>query len=128
MTLLMDTHTILWYWWDQPKLSKTARSVIADETNRKLVSHATAWEVAIKVGQKKLTIGRPYLGFFPEQMDRSGFEWLPTRDAHYAAITTLPEFHKDPFDRLLIAQALVEQIPIVSIDDKNDRYGVSRIW
>jgi PIN domain nuclease of toxin-antitoxin system len=128
MTLLLDTHTVLWFWWDDPQLSATARAVICDPANRKLVSPASAWEVAIKVSLKKLDIGGPYRGFFPQHMLRNNFEWLPIADDHLAGLVALPFHHKDPFDRMLVAQALGEGIPIVSADSHLDAYGVNRVW
>ena len=74
MTLLLDTNTVLWFWWDDPQLSATAKALICDPANRKLVSTATAWEVAIKVSLKKLDIGGPYRGFFHQHMVRNNFE------------------------------------------------------
>jgi PIN domain nuclease of toxin-antitoxin system len=128
MTLLLDTHTILWFWWNDPRLSPTARNLICDPVNRKLVSAATPWEVAIKVSLKKLDIGGPYRGFFPHHMLRNNFEWLPTTDAHLANLASLPFHHKDPFDRLIIAQAIIEGIPVVSNDPHFDAYPVARMW
>ena len=123
MNLLLDTHTALWFWWNDPRLSATAASLICDPTNRKLVSVATPWEVAIKISLKKLDIGGPFLGFFPQHMLRNNFEWLPTSDLHFAELSSLPFHHKDPFDRLLIAQLQVEAIPIVSADKALDSRG-----
>jgi len=128
MTLLLDTHTVLWFWWNDPQLSPKALSIICDATNRKLVSPATAWEVAIKVSLKKLDIGGPYRGFFPHHMLRNNFEWLAITDDHFAEVVALPFHHKDPFDRLLIAQAKVEAIPLVSADPASDPYGITRLW
>ena len=128
MTLLLDTHTVLWFWWADPQLSTTATTLICDPANRKLVSPATAWEVAIKVSLNKLDIGGPYRGFFPQQMLRNNFEWLPSTDDHLAVVSTLPFHHRDPFDRLLVAQAIWENISIVSADAVLDLYGISRLW
>jgi PIN domain nuclease of toxin-antitoxin system len=128
MRLLLDTHTVLWFWWNDPQLSSNALQLICDPANRKLVSVATPWEVAIKVSLKKLTIGGPYQGFFPQHMLRNNFEWLDSKDGHFATLTALSFHHKDPFDRLLIAQAQSEQIPIVSADPAFDAYSVSRLW
>ena len=128
MNLLLDTHAALWFWWNDPRLSAAAMSAIRDPANRKLVSPATPWEVAIKVSLRKLNIGGPFRGFFPQQMRRTNFEWLPMADEHFASLVTLPFHHKDPFDRLLAAQALVEGIPIVSRDAAFDAYGVTRLW
>lgn len=128
MTLLLDTHAVLWFWWNDPRLSATATALIRDPSNRKLVSPATAWEVAIKVSMAKLDIGGPYRGFFPQQMNRTNFEWLPIADEHLAQVASLPFHHKDPFDRLLIAQATYENNPIVSADQIFDHYQVTRLW
>jgi PIN domain nuclease of toxin-antitoxin system len=128
MTLLLDTHTVLWFWWNDPQLSAEAMMLICDPTNRKLVSPASAWEVAIKVSLKKLDIGGPYRGFFPHHMLRNNFEWLTITDDHLAGVVALPFHHKDPFDRLLIAQAMAEGIPLVSADAAFDPYGITRLW
>jgi PIN domain nuclease of toxin-antitoxin system len=128
MRLLLDTHAALWFWWDDPRLSSTGKALIRDPLNQKLVSPATPWEVAIKVSLGKLDIGGPYLGFFPQHMLRTYFEWLQVTDEHLAVLTSLPFHHKDPFDRLLVAQAIVEGIPIVSGDQDFDSYGVKRLW
>jgi PIN domain nuclease of toxin-antitoxin system len=128
MILLLDTHAVLWFWWNDPHLSASAMAIICDSNNRKLVSPATAWEVAIKVSLKKLDIGGPYRGFFPLQMLRNNFEWLPISDDHLAGVVALPFHHKDPFDRMLAAQALAENISIVSADPVFNAYGVTRLW
>ena len=128
MTLLLDTHSFLWFWWDDPQLSGTAKQAICDATNRKLISTASCWEVAIKVSLKKLDLGAPYRGFIHQHMVRNNFELLQITDEHLAMLVALPFHHKDPFDRLLIAQALYEQIPLVSVDPQLDAYSVTRIW
>ncbi len=128
MTLLLDTHAVLWFWWDDPRLTATATAAITDPATRKLISPASAWEVAIKVSQKKLDIGGPYRGFFPQHMLRNNFEWLAVTDDHLALLVDLPFHYKDPFDRLLIAQALAEGIPLVSADATLDQYGIQRVW
>jgi PIN domain nuclease of toxin-antitoxin system len=128
MTYLLDTHSVLWFWFDVPNLSPVAKSLIASGGNRRLISPATPWEVAIKVSTKKLLLGSPFLGFFPRHVAQTGFEWLPITDKHLGHVSSLTFHHRDPFDRLLIAQALVEGIPIVSCDPAFDAYGVVRIW
>lgn len=128
MTLLLDTHTVLWFWWDDSRLSAHARALICDPGNRKLVSVASPWEVAIKVSLKKLDIGGPYPGFFPQHMARTYFEWLHADDRHLSAMIALSFHHRDPFDRLIAAQALVEGMPLVTADPIFDAYGVTRIW
>jgi PIN domain nuclease of toxin-antitoxin system len=128
MTLLLDTHSFLWFWWDDPQLSEPAKQAICDPTNRKLVSTASCWEVAIKVSLKKLDLGAPYRGFIHQHMVRNNFELLQITDEHLAGLVDLPFHHKDPFDRMLVAQSLYEQIPIVSADPQLDAYGLNRIW
>jgi len=128
VTILLDTHTVLWFWWDDPQLSATAKALILDPANRKLVSPASPWEVAIKVSLKKLDIGGPYLGFFPQQMARTNFDFLDMTDEHMAAIAALPFHHRDPFDRMIVAQAKTDNMPVVSVDVAFDPYGVTRLW
>lgn len=127
-TLLLDTHTVLWFWWDAPQLSATARALICDPANRKLVSMASPWEVAVKVSRRKLDIGGPFPGFFDQHMIRTFFEWLPTALKHLDVVAELPFHHSDPFDRLLVAQAISEKIPLVSADPIFDTYGVTRLF
>jgi PIN domain nuclease of toxin-antitoxin system len=127
-TLLLDTHTVLWFWWDDPQLSTTARTLITEPANRKLVSTATPWEVAIKVSRRKLDIGTPFRGFFDQHMIRTYFEWLQIATKHVDALADLPYYHNDPFDRMIAVQAATEKIPIVSADSQFDLYGVRRLW
>jgi len=126
--MLLDTHAFLWFWWDDARLSKSASLAICDASNRKLISPASSWEVAIKVSRKKLDLGAPYRGFIHMHMVRNNFESLPITDDHMAALVELPFHHNDPFDRMLIAQAFEERISIVSSDVQFDAYGVKRIW
>lgn len=128
MKLLLDTHTLLWFGLNDPQLSGTATSLIMDSSNQKLVSPASYWEIAIKIGLRKYAINRPYQEFMREAIDNNGFSYLHIEPRHTALLTTLPRHHKDPFDRLLVAQALVEGMPIVSADAELDAYGVKRLW
>lgn len=128
MNLLLDTHAFLWFWWADPTLSATAEAAICDAGNRKLVSPASSWEIAIKVSLKKLDLGAPYRGYIHTHMVRNNFELLQITDDHLAGVVDLPFHHRDPFDRMLVAQALYEGIPIVSADAQLDAYGVARIW
>lgn len=128
MTILLDTHVALWYWWDDPRLSHMAKEAIRDAANRKLISTASCWEIAIKVSLKKLDLGVPYRGFIHEQMVKTNFEPLPIGDEHMARLAELPFHHRDPLDRRLVAQAIAEGIPIVSGDVQLDAYGAARIW
>ena len=128
MRYLLDTHTVLWFWWNDPHLSATALQTIRSPSHQKLVSMATPWEVAIKVGRRKLDVGGLPGQIFQKYMPLSKFAWLPIRLRHIDALATLPFHHKDPFDRMIIAQALSEDIPVISADTQFDAYGVRRIW
>ncbi|MGH7136121.1 MAG: type II toxin-antitoxin system VapC family toxin [Pirellulales bacterium] len=128
MRLLLDTHTLLWFALNDPQLSSMATSLIADQANEKLVSPASYWEIAIKISIRKYALSKPYEDFMHEAIDKNGFGYLHVLPKHTAVLTTLPFHHKDPFDRLLVAQALVENVAIVGGDAALDAYGVTRLW
>jgi PIN domain nuclease of toxin-antitoxin system len=128
MRLLLDTHAFLWFIHDDPKLSAAARTEIEDGRNDVLVSAASHWEIAIKVGVGKLTLAEPFPVFIPREIERNDFEILPIELAHTSLVAALPHHHRDPFDRLLIAQAMAEGMPIVGADAMFDAYGVARLW
>jgi PIN domain nuclease of toxin-antitoxin system len=128
MRLLLDTHTLLWFLSDDAQLSDPARKLIEDGANEILLSIASLWEMAIKISLGKLTIGGPFDIFIPEQLALNSIGLLGITLAHTAAVSTLPFHHRDPFDRLLIAQSLVDAVPIVSRDGILDAYGVVRMW
>lgn len=128
MNLLLDTHVLLWFLDDDPQLVLTAKLLIQDPANRKLVSVATCWEIAIKVGLKKLNLGEPATTFLPRELATNYFHLLGIELVHATFVEALPTHHKDPFDRLLAAQALVEGIPLISADTIFDQYGVNRLW
>ena len=128
MRLLLDTHTFLWFILDEPQLSPTARSLIGDPDNEINVSPATYWEIAIKIRLDKYKLPEPFQVFMEQQIAVNRFDILHIEARHVAPITTLPFHHKDPFDRLLVAQAMVEQIPLVSNDSVLDAYPIQRLW
>ena len=128
MNVLLDTHTFLWWAINDPHLSNAARSVIGDPANRVFVSPASAWEIAIKHSTGKLTLPEPPPIYVPKRMAFDGFEALPVTMAHVLATYPLPFHHRDPFDRLLIAQSIVEDMPIVSVDSVFAAYPVRTIW
>jgi PIN domain nuclease of toxin-antitoxin system len=128
VNLLLDAHAMLWFFWDDPQLSAQAKALIEDPANRKVVSIATCWEIAIKAGLGKLNLGEPAGGFLNREMTRNLFEILPIGLNHVAAVETLPLHHRDPFDHLLIVQSQIEQMPIVSADVMLDRHNVTRLW
>jgi len=128
VNLLLDTHALLWFLDDDPPLVPTAKSLIEDPANRKHVSVATCWEIAIKAGLKKLNLGEPATTFLARELATNRFELLGIELAHATFVETLPPHHKDPFDRLLVAQALIDNLPLVSADTILDQYGVTRLW
>jgi PIN domain nuclease of toxin-antitoxin system len=128
MKLLLDTHAFLWFIMGDPRLSATARSLIEDENNEKLLSVASLWEMAIKVSIGKLSLAEPFDVLVPREIKQNGFQLLGIDMAHTAVVAALPLHHRDPFDRLLIAQAKVEQVPIIGADSVFDAYLVKRLW
>jgi PIN domain nuclease of toxin-antitoxin system len=128
VTLLLDTHAFLWFCQDDPLLSSTAKALIEDAGNRKLLSVASCWEIAIKAGLGKLKLGEPSATYIPAALSRTGFELLPISLDHATAVEALPLHHRDPFDRLLVSQSVIEAIPVVSLDVILDGYGVTRLW
>ncbi|HEU5115520.1 MAG TPA: type II toxin-antitoxin system VapC family toxin [Isosphaeraceae bacterium] len=128
MRLLLDTHAVLWFALNDSQLSGTAISLILDPANEKFVSPASDWEIAIKISAGKYSLAVPFEDFFRNAVDDNGFRRLPIELRHTAALTTLPYHHRDPFDRLLVATALVEGLALVSADSAFDAYGVTRLW
>jgi PIN domain nuclease of toxin-antitoxin system len=128
MKLLLDTHTLLWFIAGSTSLSQTARTLIEDAANEKFVSIASIWETAIKVGIGKMSLSAPFDALFPHQLNINGFELLAIEIEHASIITSLPLHHRDPFDRLLIAQAIQEKMTIISADTAFDDYGINRQW
>jgi PIN domain nuclease of toxin-antitoxin system len=128
LRLLLDTHTLLWFALGDPQLSATAASLILDPVNEKLVSPASYWEIAIKIRIGKYALSKPYEVFMHEAIDKNGFAYLHIQPKHTAVLTTLPLHHRDPFDRLLIAQAMVENTLLISGDPVLDSYPVTRMW
>jgi PIN domain nuclease of toxin-antitoxin system len=128
MKLLLDTHTFLWFIIGSPKLSEKARALIEDTRNERLLSTASLWEMAIKHSLGKLSLGQPFEVLIPQQLERNSIEILPITVAHLAVVVTLPFHHRDPFDRLLIAQAAVERLSVLTVDPAFDAYAVERLW
>ena len=109
-------------------MSEKAEALIQDPGNRKFLSLASPWEVGIKVSTGKLTVSQPVDQFFAEELPANSVQLLPITLAHIARVSTLPLHHRDPFDRMLIAQSLTENIPIISADAAFDAYGITRLW
>jgi PIN domain nuclease of toxin-antitoxin system len=126
--LLLDTHTFLWFINGDAKLTALARQLIEDPTNEWFLSIACIWEMAIKVSTGRLRFDEPFEQFISDQLQQNRIAILDLTLAHAARVIELPYHHRDPFDRLLNAQALVEEFPIVSIDNVFDMYGMTRLW
>jgi PIN domain nuclease of toxin-antitoxin system len=128
MKVLLDTHAFLWWISDRPGLTRRAREVIGKGVNECFVSIASCWEIAIKVSLGKLHVGGRLDRFLPEQLAANAFIPLPIDLRHALRTATLPFYHRDPFDRLLVAQALTEELPVVTANEVFEAYGVKRIW
>jgi PIN domain nuclease of toxin-antitoxin system len=126
--VLLDTHALIWAVDDPTRLSPAAVVTLQDPANELLVSAATVWEVAIKVGVGKLTLSGPYRPWMIKALTDLGAAVLPITVEYADVQAGLPFHHRDPFDRLLVAQALVETVPVVSGDAQFDAYGVTRVW
>jgi PIN domain nuclease of toxin-antitoxin system len=126
--LLLDTHTIFWSLEEPSKVGPAAMAAMADPANDRLLSAATIWELAIKVGQGKIALSLPYRQWMDKVIAELQLTILPVTIAYAERQSTHPAHHKDPFDRLLIAQALVDGMPIVSADVAFDPYGITRLW
>ena len=126
MAVLLDTQTFLWWVADDPRPSKrAARAIAATEC---LLSVASCWEMAIKASLGKLTLPGAVGRFVQEQLEVNGFSLIAISLEHAAGVADLPFHHRDPFDRLLVAQALAEGLSLVSADPIFRRYGVTRVW
>jgi PIN domain nuclease of toxin-antitoxin system len=125
---LLDTHTLLWWILEDPALTQTAGETIAETGNTILVSAASAWELAIKFRLGKLPRSADLVSNFLSAVGREGFQLLPISAEHGIRAGLLPGPHKDPFDRMLIAQSQAENAPIISNDGIFENYGVRRLW
>lgn len=128
MRALLDTHALIWWFSDDPSLPLTVRAIIADTDHTLLVSAASAWELAIKYQLGKFRKVADLVSDFSGRINREGFQLLPISAEHGIRAGLLPGLHKDPFDRMLIAQSQAENVPILSNETVFDSYGVRRLW
>jgi len=128
MYYLLDTHALIWFFSGHPNLSDFVRNIMEDRQHCKLISLASVWEMAIKQSKGKLTLVLPLEEYIEEKIKLEDFDLLPITLEQLSMISTLPFHHKDPFDRLLIAQSIVEKIPLLSRDSAFDYYPVTRLW
>ena len=127
MKLLLDTHTFLWFVNDNPKLSEHLKNLIEDTNNVSYLSVASLWEMSIKFNLGKLTLNPNYEEFVEREVTTSTIQLLNIELEHLKLNSTLPFHHRDPFDRLIIAQSIAEEIPIISVDSAFDKYSVDLI-
>ena len=128
MRVLLDTHALLWWITDDERLSAPARGAIAAGDNEVFVSAASAWEIATKSRLGRLPIPEPWDEFISTHLEKNEFQPLAITMRHTFGLTSLPELHRDPFDRILIAQALAEDMPLVSGDRQVRSYPAPTIW
>lgn len=128
MRLLLDTHAFLWWVADDPQLSSRARELIGDGSNEVLFSVASAWEIVVKTSIGRLWLQDEPAAFIDEQLKANDFGVLPIHLRHALTVADLPDLHRDPFDRMLVAQALSEAIPIVTGDRQVAAYPVEVSW
>jgi PIN domain nuclease of toxin-antitoxin system len=126
--LLVDSHALIWYVDQDHLLSSGSHAALTDPSNDLLLSAGSVWEIGIKVGLGKLVLSQTYRLWMTQAMNDLGITVLPITVEHAAVQAGLPRHHGDPFDRLLIAQAMVEQVSIVSGDSSMDAYGITRLW
>src|SRR5262249_14769700 len=125
---ILDTHAFLWFVLNDPQLSAVARQLIAAPGHRLWLSPASFWEIAIKLSTGKYVLQEPFEVFLRRVIQQYQFEILEIKVEHAGRVAMLPFHHRDPFDRMLVAQALVEQVPLISVDPVFDLYGVQRLW
>lgn len=128
MKILLDTHAFLWFVMDSPKISKRATSLIESTENEVYLSVASVWEMAIKVSIGKLRIDESFEDFIMPELESNQFSLLNIEVRHLGKVVNLPFHHRDPFDRLLAAQSLTMNMPILSRDTAFDLYDVERLW
>jgi PIN domain nuclease of toxin-antitoxin system len=126
--VLLDTHALVWALGDPDRLSSRARATIVDQATVVYVSLTSAWELAILQSLERVRLGVPLGTLFTEGLAALRFHLLPIRLPHIAGVAGLPQHHRDPFDRLLVATALEEKLTIVSADRSFKRYGVPVVW
>jgi PIN domain nuclease of toxin-antitoxin system len=128
MTILLDTHAFLWFVAGDAKLSARTRALIEDPNTRVLLSVVSLWETVVKVSIGKLPLSKTIADLVRDDVQGNDMELLPINVGHLVTLAGLPLLHRDPFDRLLVAQARTENVQLVSADPALDAYGISRFW
>lgn len=128
MKILIDTHCWLWWLGSPDRLNDHARQLIADSQNTIFLSAASAWEIVIKVAVDKLTLPEPPVLYIPSRLSSQGMTSLAIEQVHVLQVASLPLHHRDPFDRILIAQSQVEQLPLLTADSQLAAYDTQMLW
>ena len=128
MKVVLDTQAFLWFLVGDARLSHEAREAIENDANERLLSIASTWEMAIKASLGKLTLAQPLAAMLREQLRANGVALLPLTLDHVEIVAGMPFHHRDPFDRIIVAQSLHERAPLVTADAILERYGIERIW
>jgi PIN domain nuclease of toxin-antitoxin system len=128
MKVLLDTHAFLWLIAGDDRLSENARNIFLNEENRLFFSAAGLWELCIKKSLGKLSLERGWFQTIQKEMALNTIQWLPIEMAHCIEVARMPFYHRDPFDRMLIAQAIVENMQLLSRDTRLSDYAIERIW
>jgi len=128
MNVLLDTHAFLWAIAGDKKLSKTARKIFLDPANRLFFSAASMWEICIKISLEKLALKSGWFKNIQNEMSTNAIQWLPVEMQHCVELTKLPFHHRDPFDRMLAAQARAEDLQVLSRDVRLSAYDIECIW
>ena len=127
MKIILDTHVFLWAISDDPRLTSQQRQQFLDQQNDLYLSVASLWEMIIKVGIGKLPVPLPASDFLLKELDKNRVVLMPLRGAHFAELEKLPPFHRDPFDRMIAAQARAENLPVMTADAAFEKYGVRTV-
>ena len=128
MRAMLDTNAFLWFISDSKKLGANARNCIADRENVLFLSIASLWEIAIKSSLGKLEMLLPFDQLIPEQLEINSINILPIEIIQLSRLIQLPFYHRDPFDRMIIAQCISEGLPVVSSDESFQKYPIDIIW
>jgi PIN domain nuclease of toxin-antitoxin system len=128
MKVLLDTHAFLWLITDEDRLSENARQTFLNTENNLFFSAASLWEICIKKSLEKISLKNGWFQTIREEMKINTIQWLPIEMTHCAEVTELPFHHRDPFDRMLIAQAIVEEMKLLSRDSRLSDYAIELIW
>ncbi len=128
MKILIDTHAFLWLLTGDGRLSEKAREVFLDTKHNIYLSAASLWEIAIKISLGELKLKKGWMETIQKEMKRNLLIWLPIEMAHCEQVTKLPFHHRDPFDRMLIAQAMVEGMHVLTDDIDFSHYSIRSIW